>query len=144
MNAAVDAFNRSNTLVNGKAVHLALAPRGSVDAQQNILSGAIRPTAWSPASSLELNQLSTAWRQAHSGQDIIISSGNLLPAPLVFSPLVFAVWKERAQVLLRKYSSIDWPKRTRCSQLEARLGGYRRADRLGRGQVWPDTPRSIQ
>ena len=134
MNAAVDAFNRSNTLVNGKAVHLALDPRGSVDAQQNILSEAIRPTAWSPASSLELNQLSTAWRQAHSGQDIIISSGNLLPTPLVFSPLVFAVWKERAQVLLRKYSSID------CSQLEARLGGYRRTDRLGRGQVWPDTP----
>jgi len=109
MKAAVDAFNRSNTIVNGKAVQLVLDPRGSVDAQQRILSGAIQPAAWSPASSLELNQLSTAWRQAHNGQDIIVSSGDLLPVSLVFSPLVFAVWKERAQVLLQKYGSIDWP-----------------------------------
>ncbi len=109
MKAAVDAFNRSNTIVNGKAVQLVLDPRGSVDAQQRILSGAIQPTAWSPASSLEVNQLSTAWRQAHNGQDIIVSSGDLLPVSLVFSPLVFAVWKERAQVLLQKYGSIDWP-----------------------------------
>jgi serine/threonine protein kinase len=109
MKAAVDAFNRSNTIVNGKAVQLVLDPRGSVDAQQRILSGAIQPTAWSPASSLELNQLSTAWRQAHSGQDIIVSSGDLIPVSLVFSPLVFAVWKERAQVLMNKYGSIDWP-----------------------------------
>jgi hypothetical protein len=109
MNAAVDAFNKSNTIVNGKAVQLVLDPRGSVDAQQRILSGAIQPTAWSPASSLELNQLSTAWRQSHNGQDIIVSSGDLIPVSLVFSPLVFAVWKERAQVLLNKYGSVDWP-----------------------------------
>jgi hypothetical protein len=96
-------------MVNGKAVQLILDPRGSVDAQLRILSGAIQPTAWSPASSLELNQLSTAWRQAHNGQDIIVSSGDLIPVSLVFSPLVFAVWKERAQVLLNKYGSIDWP-----------------------------------
>jgi serine/threonine protein kinase/ABC-type Fe3+ transport system substrate-binding protein len=109
MKAAIDAFNRSNTLVHGKAVQLVLDPRGSVDAQQRILSGSIKPTAWSPASSLELNQLSTAWRQAHNGQDIIVSTGDLIPVSLVFSPLVFAVWKERAQVLLKKYGSIDWP-----------------------------------
>jgi len=109
MNAAVEEFNKSNTLVNGKAIQLTLDPRGSVDAQQRILSGDIQPTAWSPASSLELNQLSTAWRQAHNGQDIIVSTGDLIPVSLVFSPLVFAVWKERAQVLLNKYGSIDWP-----------------------------------
>jgi serine/threonine protein kinase len=109
MKTAVDAFNRSNTIVNGKTVQLMVDPRGSVDAQQRILSGAIQPIAWSPASSLELNQLSIAWRQAHNGQDIIVSSGDLLPVSLVFSPLVFAVWKERAQVLLNKYGSIDWP-----------------------------------
>ena len=86
----------------GKLFKLVLDPRGSVDAQQRILSGAIQPTAWSPASSLELNQLSTAWRQAHNGQDIIVSSGDLIPVSLVFSPLVFAVWKERAQGLIEQ------------------------------------------
>ena len=109
MNASVAAFNKSNTRLGGKAIQVTLDPRGSVDAQQRILSGALLPVAWSPASSLELNQLSTAWRQAHNGQDVIVSSGDLLPASLVFSPLVFAVWKERAQVLLHKYGSIDWP-----------------------------------
>ncbi len=109
MKASMDAFNRSNTLLNGKSIQIARDARGSVDAQQRILSGSLQPIAWSPASSLELNQLSTAWKQAHNGQDIIVSSGDLLPASLVFSPLVFAVWKERAQVLLGKYGSIDWP-----------------------------------
>jgi Bacterial extracellular solute-binding protein len=109
MNASVAAFNKSNTRLGGKAIQVILDPRGSVDAQQRILSGALMPVAWSPASSLELNQLSAAWRQAHNGQDVIISSGDLLPASLVFSPLVFAVWKERAQVLLRRFGSIDWP-----------------------------------
>lgn len=145
MNAAVDAFNRSNTLVNGKAVHLALDPRGSVDAQQQILSGAIQPTAWSPASSLELNQLSTAWRQAHSGKDIIISTGDLLPAPLVFSPLVFAVWKERAQVLLRKYGSIDWPSVHDALNLKqgwADIGGPTNWGVVKFGQTRPDQSNS--
>ena len=109
MQASIDAFHRSNILLGGKAIQVTLDPRGSVDAQQRILSGSLLPVAWSPASALELNQLSTAWRQAHSGQDIIVSTGDLLPASLVFSPLVFAVWKERAQVLLHKYGSIDWP-----------------------------------
>lgn len=96
MQASIAAFQKSSILLNGKAIQVTLDPRGSIDAQQRILNGSLRPVAWSPASALELNQLSTAWRQAHKGQDIIVSSGDLLPASLVFSPLVFAVWKARA------------------------------------------------
>ena len=109
MQASIAAFQKSNILLNGKAIQVTLDPRGSIDAQQRILNGSLRPVAWSPASALELNQLSMAWRQAHGGQDIIVSTGDLLPTSLVFSPLVFAVWQERAQVLLHRYSSIDWP-----------------------------------
>jgi len=106
---AVDAFHNSGATVGGKAIQIELDLRGSLDAQQKILNGTIQPVTWSPASFIELNQLSFAWQQAHAGKDIIISSGDLQPKELVFSPLVFAVWQERARVLLKAYSSIDWP-----------------------------------
>jgi len=108
LTAAISAFNKSGTSLNGKVVQVALDPRGSGEAKDGILNGAIQPTAWSPASSLELSQLSGAWQLAHQGKDVI-GSGDLLPKSLVFSPLVFAVWEERAKVLLNKYHTIDWP-----------------------------------
>jgi Bacterial extracellular solute-binding protein len=145
MQASIDAFHRSNILLGGKAIQVTLDPRGSVDAQQRILSGSLLPVAWSPASALELNQLSTAWRQAHSGQDIIVSSGDLLPAPLVFSPLVFAVWRERAQVLRRKYGSIDWPGIHDALVLKngwADIGGQADWGQVKFGQTRPDQSNS--
>ncbi len=110
MSDAIQAFNRSQTTLNGKLIVLdSPEDRGSGDAKTRILSGELRPVAWSPASSLEVNQLSDAWKAAHGGTDIVASSGDLLPRSLVFSPLVFAVWKQRAQLLLQRYGSIDWP-----------------------------------
>jgi serine/threonine protein kinase len=109
--AATDAFHQSKPSLNGKAIQIVLDERGSVDGHDKILNGSIQPTAWSPASFLELNQLSTDWQQKHANQDIIISNGDLEPRSLVSSPLVFAVWKDRAQVLQSHYGSskIDWP-----------------------------------
>lgn len=107
--AAVKAFHKSNATIGGKAIQIELDLRGSLDAQQKILNGTIQPIVWSPASFLELNQLNTAWEQAHGSKDVIILSGDLQPKPLVFSPLVFAVWRDRSEVLLRRYASIDWP-----------------------------------
>jgi len=105
--AVTNTFNQKNLTLNKKSIQVVLDPRGSVDGQTKILSGEIKPTAWSPASFLELNQLSTNWGQKHPGSDII-SSGTLSARSLVFSPLVFAIWKERASVLLSHYGSIDW------------------------------------
>jgi serine/threonine protein kinase len=109
MTAAVNAFHASNATLGGKTIQIELDLRGSLDAQQKILNGTIQPIIWSPASFLELNQLSSAWEQTHGNKDIIVLSGNLQPKELVFSPLVFAVWQDRSQVLLRQYGSIDWP-----------------------------------
>lgn len=107
--AVTDAFHKKGVLFNNKSIQIVLDGRGSVDAQAKILSGEIKPAAWSPASFLELNQLSSDWQQQHNGTDIIINNGDLLPKSLVFSPLVFAMWKERADVLLSHYGRIDWP-----------------------------------
>jgi len=109
MRAVADAFHSKGMVYNNKSIQVVLDERGSVDASARILSGEITPVAWSPASFLELNQLNTNWQQQHNGADIIINNGDLLPKSLVFSPLVFGVWADRAQVLLKKYGKIDWP-----------------------------------
>jgi serine/threonine protein kinase len=109
MQAVTDTFHSKGMSYNNKSIQVVLDERGSVDGSARILSGEINPAAWSPASFLELNQLSANWQQQHNGADIIINNGDLLPKSLVFSPLVFAVWADRARVLLNKYGKIDWP-----------------------------------
>ncbi|HLW00738.1 MAG TPA: protein kinase [Ktedonobacterales bacterium] len=112
MKPATAAFNRSGTTLNGKAIQVALNELGSVDGHDQILKGQLKPTAWSPASFLELNQLINDWAAAHPGQEIVVSNNSDLdPQSLVFSPLVFGVWKSRAQVLKNHYGAdkIDWP-----------------------------------
>ncbi|MBX5458154.1 MAG: substrate-binding domain-containing protein [Thermogemmatispora sp.] len=109
ISAAIAAFNQRGVTLDGKRITLPQAEgRGSLDARNRILSGQLRPIAWSPASTLELNQLSDAWKAAHGGRDILASSAELLPRSLVFSPLVFAVWEERARLLLEHYQHLDW------------------------------------
>ncbi len=106
--ASIDAFNKQGMRLANKVIQVVQDPRGSGDAKDKILNGALKPVIWSPASFLELSQLSAAWQLAHAGKDIV-GSGELLPKSLVFSPLVFAVWEQRAQVLQKKYGTIDWP-----------------------------------
>src|SRR5262249_48148471 len=106
---AVSDFNNSNAQVGGKLIQVQRDPRGSVDAANRILSGDLKPAAWSPASDLELNQLSNGWKQQHGSQDIVYTAGDLGTQSLVLSPLVFASWKERSDLLKAKYGSIDWP-----------------------------------
>jgi len=109
LESVISDFNKSNTQVGNKLVQVQADPRGSVDASTRILSGEIKPAAWSPASDLELNQLVNGWKQQHSSQDIIYTSGEMAPQTLVLSPLVFASWKERSDLLKAKYGTIDWP-----------------------------------
>jgi len=85
-----------------------LDARGSVDALQKIVSGDVRPAAWSPASTLELNQLVTSWDVTHPGAPILITQGSLAPRSLVSSPLVLLAWQERATLLRRQFGGLDW------------------------------------
>jgi serine/threonine protein kinase/ABC-type sulfate transport system substrate-binding protein len=110
MEQVISDFNNSNTQVGNKLIQIQPDPRGSVDAATRILNGDLKPVAWSPASDLELNKLINGWKQKHGSQDIVYTGGGDLGArSLVRSPLVFAVWKERSDLLKKKYGSIDWP-----------------------------------
>jgi serine/threonine protein kinase len=144
MTAAVQAFQQSNATLGDKTIQIELDLRGSLDAQQKILNGTIQPIIWSPASFLELNQLITAWEQAHAGKDIVFLSGDLQPKQLVFSPLVFAVWQDRAEVLLRNYASIDWPSIHDALKLSnwANIGGQSTWGPVKFGHTRPDKSNS--
>jgi Bacterial extracellular solute-binding protein len=105
---AAEAFNRQQVAFNDKRIVIEVDVRGSVDAQQKILSGDLRPTAWSPASTLELNQLATGWDLAHPGAPILSTQGSLAPRSLVSSPLVLLAWQDRATLLRRQFGGLDW------------------------------------
>ena len=112
LNAALTAFQNSPqaTLTGGsKAIQVIPNDSGSLDVKDKIMSGELQPVAWSPANQVELNRLSYAWVKANKnhGNDILYSSTDLTPQSLVFSPLVMAVWKDRAEAFLSTYGKID-------------------------------------
>ena len=112
LQAAIQSFHQSKaaTLAGStKTIQIVTDNSGSLDVGDKILSGEDQFVAWSPASDVELNRLNYKWRQAHSGQDIIGSSSDLAPQSLVSSPLIFAVWQDRANAMLNTYQTIDWP-----------------------------------
>ena len=110
---ATDKFNRTT---RGIQVDL-VDERGSLDAVEKILEGVPdRPTVWSPASFLELHLLSTKWKQKYPDrQEIVTYTDPSALQGIVHSPLVFAIWQSRANVLSNAltasppYNAIDWP-----------------------------------
>jgi hypothetical protein len=106
MGAAADTFNANNVVRQGKVIQINLRYGGSLALVNNILTGDALPVAWSPASSIEVDRFLTAWQKQHNNEDVVLTSEQ---KPLVQSPLVFAVWNTYADLLLRKYSKIDWP-----------------------------------
>jgi hypothetical protein len=147
MKPATAAFNRSGATLDGKTIQVTLNELGSVGGHDQILKGQLKPTAWSPASSLELNQLINDWAAAHPGQEIVVSNNSdLVPQSLVFSPLVFGIWKDRAQVLQKHYGAdqIDWPAiHDALTQTSwASIGGPGNWGAPNFGQTRPDTSNS--
>lgn len=106
LQAAIERFHKSDAAkYQGKAIHIQSDSNGSLSLVDNILNGGLKPIAWSPASVIELNQLIDGWHKKYPGQQVT----NITDAqPLVKSPLVFAIWEDRAQILLNHYKSIDW------------------------------------
>ncbi len=106
LQAAINTFHASNAAhYQGKTIRIQPDSNGSLSLVDSILNGQVKPVAWSPASVIELNQLIDGWSKKYPGQQITHITD---AQPLVKSPLVFAVWEDRAQVLLKQYGSIDW------------------------------------
>lgn len=80
-------------------IKLTLIGKGSFDSAQAILEGKDKPTIWSPADSLALRLMEADWKTQY-GTELFALEGDDAPQPLVLTPLVFAVWEDRAQALL--------------------------------------------
>ncbi len=81
-------------------IKLTLTPKGSIDAAQALIDEKEKPTIFSPADSLVLNMAISDWKTKGKG-DLVAESGPEAPESLVITPLVFVVWEERAQALLK-------------------------------------------
>jgi hypothetical protein len=143
LRAAVSAFNQGNHARNGNgnAILVQLNDLGSVDGQSQILSGQIKPVAWSPASDLEINRLNYQWQRANGGKSLISYTEQLQPRSLVKSPLVLASWQQRARTLLAHFNvpTLDWPTLSLAFQANswAEVGGQQGWGPVKFGQTLP-------
>jgi len=81
-------------------IDVQLVGKGSLDAAQAILDGKLQPTVWSPADTVVLRLLESDWRTKNQ-TDLFAPTGDDAPQPLVITPLVYAIWEDRAEVLLK-------------------------------------------
>jgi ABC-type molybdate transport system substrate-binding protein len=89
-------------------VKVTLVGKGSIDAAQAILDGGLQPTVWSPADTMVMNLLSSDW-QTKNHANIVAASGDDAPQPLLLTPLVFVIWEDRANALLKASGgAISW------------------------------------
>lgn len=111
--------NAAQKTSDGKTIRVTATPMGSTDALNQILSGAIQPTVWSPASRILLPVANQEWGTRNPGQQLVDESA---PA-LVLSPVVIALWEPMARVL-------GWPNKP--------IGWTEIAELIASGKTWKD------
>jgi Ca-activated chloride channel family protein len=104
LNALVTAFNAAkHTTQSGKPIQVYAFHVNSGTSQQDILSGKIRPTVWSPGDQSWVDGLNLAWRQQH-GQAIVPDACQAT----VYAPVGFAMWRPMAEALGWPDDPISW------------------------------------
>jgi ABC-type glycerol-3-phosphate transport system substrate-binding protein len=81
-------------------IKLNLNAKSSIAAAQAITDDKDKPTIFSPADTLIMNMAASDWKMKGRG-DLFATSGEDAPQSLVITPIVFAIWDDRAQVLLK-------------------------------------------
>jgi hypothetical protein len=89
-------------------IKLTLLPKGSIAAGQAIVDDKEKPTVWSPADSTMMGLAVSDWRTKGRG-DLFATQGDDAPQSLVLSPIVFVIWEDRAEALLKaSKGQITW------------------------------------
>ncbi|HMG54307.1 MAG TPA: VWA domain-containing protein [Kofleriaceae bacterium] len=100
----IKAFNATRAVVAGRAIRVTGKPIGSGEATTAILTGAVKPVVYSPASGAYVTLLNQAWQSRDNHTRPIAPAGE----PVVLSPIVIAMWKPMAQVLGWPDKPIGW------------------------------------
>ncbi len=89
-------------------IKLNLVGKGSLAAADGVVNEKDKPTIWSPADTLVLNLAVSDWKTKAKG-DLVAASGDDAPQSLVITPLVFVIWEDRAEALLKSSKgAITW------------------------------------
>ena len=91
-------------LKSGSAVRLDARAMGSGESVQAILSGALQPTVYSPASGAYVSLLNDAWLSTAGHTQALCPAGE----PIVLSPIVIALWKPMAEALGWPAKPLGW------------------------------------
>jgi Ca-activated chloride channel family protein len=98
------SFNDSRQkTADGSVITVTGTAMGSIESIDGIMKGTLKPTVWSPASSLYLPVANVEWKKDHSGELYTES-----PKDLVLSPVVIAMWKPMAEALGWPEKSLGW------------------------------------
>src|SRR5262249_15394378 len=81
-------------------IKLTLNAKGSLAGAQAIVDEKEKPTIFSPADTLIMNLAAADWK-TKGRDDLFAQSGDDAPQSLVITPLVFVIWEDRAQALLK-------------------------------------------
>ncbi len=101
----VKQFNAAGQKTAGGAtIRVVATPMGSTESMNQILSGAIQPTVWSPASRILLPVANDEWGRQNNGATLVDENAPLL----VLSPVVIAMWKPMAEALGWPGKSLGW------------------------------------
>ena len=100
----VDQYNAAkHQTAGGATIVITATAMGSIEAVNGIISEQLKPTVWSPASSVYIPVANAEWRKGHS-TDLVADS----PKDLVLSPVVIAMWRPMAEALGWPSKPIGW------------------------------------
>ena len=100
----VKQFNdEQNKTADGKSIVIVATAMGSIESVRGIIDGTLKPTVWSPASSVYIPVANAEWKKTHA-DDLVIGT----PKDLVLSPVVIAMWRPMAQALGWPDKALGW------------------------------------
>lgn len=137
MRPLIDKFNKQGKL-GSHSITINILDSGSIDVSNKILDQSYKPVVYSPASSLETFRLNANWQSKYN-HELIPTSGDDVPVSLLSSPLIFAVWSERANALRAHFqNTLDWSTLHDAMQKEwSTLGGDKNWGIVKFGQTLP-------
>src|SRR5574341_429832 len=104
INAVTESFNAAQIKTkSGKPIFVRVTHVTSGGSQGDILSGKIKPVAWSPGDQSWVDGANQVW-QDRTGRPLVSESCN----PTVYAPIGFAMWRPMAEALGWPDKPISW------------------------------------